>query len=418
MNDNPNRRMMDFTVPPLQTVRLGFLGVGGRGMSLLSEFLKIEGVAVNAVCDTQTARTERASHRIVAAGQPPPETYTEGETDVKRLCGRSDLDAVVIATPWERHVPMALEAMNAGLHAFIEVPAAVTLDECWALVDTAEATQRHCMMLENCCYGETELMVLNMARRGLLGELLHAEGAYLHDLRSELFSDAGEGLWRTQHSVQRSGNLYPTHGLGPIAQVFGINRGDQFDHLVSMSSPARGLSLYAAQKFGENDPRAQTQYQNGDMNTSLIKTARGRTLMVQHDTENPRPYDRLNLVQGTSGAVCSFPDRIHIDGRSPWEEWEPLDSYQQEFEHPLWTKIGELAKTNGGHGGMDFVMAWRLIYCLRHGLPLDMSVYDAAAWSAVGPLSEWSVAHGSQPIAFPDFTRGVWQTTEPLEIRA
>lgn len=415
--NNPSQRLMDFAAPPMDTVRLGFLGVGGRGNSLLGEFLKTDGVAVNAVYDTRPAHADRAARRVADAGQPSPTTYSAPD-DVQRLCGRSDLDAVVIATPWERHTPLALAAMNAGLHAFIEVPAAVTLDECWALVDTAEATRRHCLMLENCCYGETELLVLHMARRGLLGELLHAEGAYLHDLRAELLRDADERLWRLQHSIHRCGNLYPTHGLGPIAQVFGINRGDQFDYLVSMSTPARGLSLYAHQKFGPDDPRAKTPYRNGDMNTSLIKTKQGRTVMVQHDTENPRPYDRLNLIQGTHGVVRSFPDRIYIDGRSPWEEWEDLDAYRAEYEHPLWTKVGEMAKTNGGHGGMDFVMAWRLIDCLRHGLPLDMSVYDAAAWSAVGPLSEWSVAHGSQPIAFPDFTRGLWETTEPLGVQA
>lgn len=335
--------LIDYAAPPMETVRLGFLGVGGRGNSLLSEFLKTDGVAVNAIYDTRPVQAERAAKRVADAGLPPPQIYTGGPDDLQRLCARPDLDAVVIATPWERHAPMALEAMNAGLHAFIEVPAAVTLEECWALVDTAEATQRHCMMLENCCYGETELMVLNMARQGLLGELLHAEGAYLHDLRSELLSGADGRRWRLQHSVNRCGNLYPTHGLGPIAQVFGINRGDQFDYLVSMSAPARGLSLYAAQKFGPEDPRAKTPYQNGDMNTSLIKTVQGRTLMIQHDTENPRPYDRLNLIQGTNGVVRSFPDRIYIDGRSPWEEWEDLDAYRGEYEHPLWAKIGELA---------------------------------------------------------------------------
>lgn len=409
---------MDFAAAPMETVRLGFLGVGGRGTGLLSEFLKIEGVVVKAICDVRAANAENARDRVAAAGQPPPEIYTGDEADFKRLCVHPDLDAVIIATPWEWHTPMAVAAMNAGLHAFIEVPAAITVEECWELVDTAEKTKRHCMMLENCCYGETELMVLNMARQGLFGELLYAEGAYLHDLRGELLSGAGEGLWRTQHSINRNGNLYPTHGLGPVAQVFGINRGDCFDRLVSMSTAAHGLSLYAREKFGADDPRAKTVYRNGDVNTSLIQTRLGRTLMVKHDTENPYPYDRINLVQGTNGAVRSFPDRIHIEGRSPSEEWELLDPYRKEFEHPLWARIGEMAKTNGGHGGMDFVMAWRLVHCLRHGLPLDMSVYDAAAWSAVGPLSEWSVAHGSQPIAFPDFTRGAWQTTVPLGVRA
>lgn len=410
------KSVMDLVVPAMPTVRLGFIGVGGRGSSLLSNFLKIEGVAVKAICDMRAPHAARAQKMVVAAGQVAPETYTLGDADFKRMCRRRDLDAVVIATPWEWHVPMAIEAMNAGQHAFVEVPAAVTLDECWQLVNTAERTQRHCMMLENTCYGEAELMVLNMARQGLLGELLHAEGAYLHDLRGLLLSSAGEGLWRTQHSIKRNGNLYPTHGLGPIAQVLGINRSDRFDYVVSMSSPARGLSLYAREKFGANDARAKPIYKNGDINTSLIKTSLGRTIMVQHDTENPHPYDRINLVQGTKGIVRGYPDRIHIEGRSKGEDWESLDTYRKEFGHPMWTKIGEVAKQHGGHGGMDFVMCWRLIHCLRNGLPLDQSVYDAAAWSAVGPLSEWSVAHGSQPAACPDFTRGVWQKTAPLGV--
>ncbi|MDF2440496.1 MAG: hypothetical protein JWN98_1480 [Abditibacteriota bacterium] len=412
------KSVMDLVVPAMPTVRLGFIGVGGRGSGLLSNFLKIEGVAVKAICDVRPAHADRAKGMVVAAGQSAPETYTLGNTDFKRMCRRRDLDAIVIATPWEWHVPMAVEAMNAGQHAFIEVPAAVTLEECWQLVDTAEKTQRHCMMLENCCYGEAELMVLNMARQGLFGELLHAEGAYLHDLRGLLLSGQGEGLWRTQHSIKRNGNLYPTHGLGPIAQVLGINRSDRFDYVVSMSSPARGLSLYAQEKFGANDPRAKPIYKNGDMNTSLIKTSLGRTIMVQHDTENPHPYDRINLVQGTKGVVRGYPDRIHIEGRTKGEDWEPLGNYRNEFGHPLWTKIGELAKQHGGHGGMDFVMCWRLIHCLRNGLPLDQSVYDAAAWSAIGPLSEWSVAHGSRPAACPDFTRGAWKKTAPLLIQA
>jgi len=271
------------------------------------------------------------------------------------------------------------------------------------------------VMMENCNYGRRELMMLNMVRQGLLGEVLHAEGAYIHDLRAIKFEDQDEGLWRLDHSLKRNGNLYPTHGLGPVAQCLDINRGDQFDHLVSMSSPARGLELYAAEHLEPGDPRAGRKYALGDMNTSLIRTLRGRTILVQHDTTSPRPYSRINLVQGTRGTVTGYPDRIHIEGRTEGRGWEDLEAYREEFDHPLWKKL-EADSAGAGHGGMDFLEDYRLIESLRTGTPMDMDVYDAAAISAVCELSEISVAEGSRPVAFPDFTRGAWRRREPLGI--
>jgi hypothetical protein len=321
---------------------------------------------------------------------------------------------------------MAVAAMRAGKHAFTEVPAAVTLEECWQLVDVAEQTQRHCMMLENVCYGREELMVLRMCRQGVFGELLHGEASYLHDLRSQSKQlDHGTGSWRIPEHTVRDGNLYTTHGLGPVAQYMGINRGDRFARVVSFSSPSLGLPEYAEKNFPAGHQRRTANYICGDVNTAIIKTARGRTIMLQHSTTVPRPYSRHNLIQGTRGLWSGFPDRVYIEGRSPkahtWEDSkESLANYYAEFEHPLWPKVADIAKNLGetarGHGGMDFVMRYRIIQCLREGLPLDQDVYDAAAWTAVGPLSEKSVAAGGAPQEVPDFTRGAWQTTPPLGI--
>lgn len=271
-------------------------------------------------------------------------------------------------------------------------------------------------MLENVCYGWSEMLVLNMVRAGLLGELTHAECAYVHDLRKLLFADEGEGLWRRYEHWRRDGNLYPTHGLGPVAQYLGIHRGDRFDYLVSMSSPSRGLQAYRDRTVPAGDPKRMETYACGDMNTSLVKTARGRSIVLQHDTVSPRPYDRINLVSGTKGTFRSYPDRLFLDGHQPHDEWQAIEEDKEKreaggiedrFEDPLWKKLADPA-SRSGHGGMDYIMSWRLAQCMREGLAPDMDVYDAAAWSAPGPLSELSVARGSAPVSFPDFTRGRW----------
>jgi predicted dehydrogenase len=408
----------EFKVPPIDPVRMGFVGVGGMGSAHVRNFLTIEGIEIRAVCDIDESKVIRIQGWIEDLDQPKPEGYSRGEYDFKRMCERDDLDLVFTATPWKWHVPVCLEAMNTGKHAATEVPAAVTMDECWQLVETAERTGLHCVMMENCCYDHFELVVLNMVRKGLLGELLHAEAGYLHDLRALKFSDKGEGLWRPWHSIHRNGNLYPSHGLGPVAQCMNINRGDQFDYLVSMSCNSRGLNLYAAERFGADSPQAKKVYALGDVNSCLIRTKLGRTIILLHDCDTPRPYSRKILVQGTKGIARKYPEKkIHIEGKSPAHQWEPFENYFEEYEHPLWKAQAEKGEGRG-HGGMDYIDDYRLIQCLRNGKPMDMDVYDAAAWSVVSELSERSVAKRSRPVDFPDFTRGKWKTNPPLGIIA
>lgn len=405
-----------FKVPPIDPVRVGFVGVGGMGSAHVQNFLNIDGVQVKAICDIVEAKVERAQKWAVEAGQPKPNGYSRGPRDFERLCAEEDLDLVFTATPWEWHVPVCLAAMKNGKHAATEVPAAITLDECWELVETAEKTNKHCNMQENCCYDRIELMTLNLVRRGVLGEVLHAEAGYLHDLRDVKFSKEGEGLWRRAHSIKRNGNLYPTHGLGPVAQCLNINRGDQFDYLVSMSGPTRGLHEYAVEKFGPDSPQAKERYALGDVNTSLIQTKNGKTIILIHDTNLPRPYTRINLVQGTKGIAHKWPDRIYIEGRAAKpHEWDDFEKFAAEFEHPLWQALAQKGEGRG-HGGMDFIEDYRLVWSLRKGEPTDQDVYDAAAWSAVIDLSCKSVAKKGKPIDFPDFTRGKWRTNPPLGI--
>jgi len=391
------------------------VGIGLQGSGHVKNFLRIPGVEVRALCDIVPAKVVRAQKWAEKAGQPTPRAYDKGPTDFERLCAEEDVDLVVTATPWEWHVPVCLAAMASGKHAATEVPAALTVAECWQLVDTVERTGLHCVMLENCCYGRRELMTLNMVRRGLLGELLHAEAGYLHDLRYFKFNGKDEALWRTAHSVNRNGNLYPTHGLGPVAQCMDVNRGDRFTRLVSMSSRSAGLNLYAAKKFGPDHPSARQEYALGDINVSLLATEKGRVVVLYHDCSSPRPYSRIHVVQGTRGLVRGWPDQIHVEGRSPAHEWEELYSYAADYEHPLWRALQEQS-VGSGHDGMDFLEDWRLVRALQSGTTPDMDVYDAADWSAVAELSERSVAAGGQPQEFPDFTRGRWRERSPLPI--
>jgi predicted dehydrogenase len=388
--------------------RLGLIGTGGRGTSLLENFLAAD-VRVNALCDIVAEKARKAQSLVEQAGQKAPALYTQSDHAFEQLVARDDLDFVVIATPWQWHVPMALAAMKQGKHAVTEVPAATTIEDCWKLVDASERTRRHCIMIENCCYGENETLILNMVRAGLFGDLLYGEAAYLHDLREELFSNQGEGLWRRWFHTQLNGNIYPTHGLGPVANYMGINRGDRFDYLVSMSTPAKGLAQYREAHVPKDDPKWKERYIEGDMNTSLIRTANSLTINLQHDVSNPHPYSRLNTIAGTKGIFKDYPPRIYFDGQPGGEEYGSIDAYKAQYEHPLWKREGEIARKLGGHGGMDFIMVYRLMECMRQGLPPDLDVYDAASWSAPGPLSEASVAQGSAPVKFPDFTRGRWK---------
>jgi hypothetical protein len=414
---SPYKSVFGLKSKPLDVVRIGMIGLGGRNRGHLSHYLNIEGVEIKAVCDIDSTATDKAQDMCVKAGKQKPDAYTRGDYDYRRMLEREDIDAVVIGTPWRWHTPMCVDAMLSGKHAFTEVPAAVTLEECWQLVDTAEKTQKNCMMMENVCYGREELMVLNMCRIGVFGDLLHGECAYIHDLRGQMkMMDKGIGTWRTTHHEKRNGNLYPTHGLGPVSQYMNINRGDRFDYLTSMSSPALGRAEYAKETFPPDHLRNQRRYICGDMNTSLIKTALGRSIMVQHDTTTPRPYDRINLIQGTKGIFRGFPNRVAIQKNGNTHEWQDIEKCFEEYDHPFWVKMGEMAEKSGGHGGMDFLMNWRMIYCLRNGEALDQDVYDAAAWSSIGPLSEKSVANRSDSVDIPDFTRGRWMVNEPLPI--
>ncbi len=392
---------------PCNPVRMAFIGTGGRGTDLIANFLGVGNLRINALCDIDPAHAAPAKDLVEKSGGGAPALYTAGERDFERLCHRDDIDLVVIATPWQWHVPMAVCAMLHGKHVAVEVPAATTMEDCWTLVRTSEQTRRHCIMLENCCYGYNEMLVLTMVRAGKLGALTHGAGGYLHDLRGKLTSETQQP-WLRQEYIRRNGNLYPTHGLGPVARYMGIHRGDRFDNLVSYSSPSRSLAESQSKRTATKAGKPLTKFRCGDQNTSLIRTAHGLLISLEHNVSSPEPYDRINLIAGTGGIFRDYPPRIYVDGETEENTWESLDRYKAAYQHPLWTKIGEKARGMGGHDGMDFVMCYRLIECITQGLAPDMDVYDAAAWSAVAPLSEISIASGGTPVAFPDFTRGRW----------
>ncbi|HEX2165917.1 MAG TPA: Gfo/Idh/MocA family oxidoreductase [Longimicrobiales bacterium] len=405
-----------FSAPPLETVRVAFVGVGHQGSNHVANFLRIEGVEITAICDIAPEKVAAAQKLVTDAGRPLPAAYDGGPRHYLRLCESDDVDLVFTATPWRLHAPVCIAAMEAGKHAATEVPMAVTIDELWHMVETAERTQRHCVMMENCCYDRTEMMILNMVRQGLFGDLLHAECGYLHDLRELKLTDFYEGRWRIEHSISRNGDLYPTHGLGPVAQWMDVNRGNQFDYIVSMASPGGGLSRWAAEHIGPDSPEATQRYALGDVVNTLIRTTRGQTILLTHDTNTPRPYSRRILLQGTNGLVRKYPEQlIHIEGRSEPHRWDDLSAFREEFDHPVWQALEERSR-GAGHGGMDFIEDYRLVQSLLRGEPMDMDVYDGAAWSAISELSERSIAQRSAPQDAPDFTRGAWRTRPPLGI--
>jgi hypothetical protein len=414
----------DLTTEPLQRIRAGFIGLH-RGMTHVENCLKLDFVDVVAVCDWRDERAQGAASACAKMRGRRPEVYSGTESVWEKLADRDDIDAVYIATPWAWHVPMALRAMERGKHAFLEVPAALTIEDCWRLVDASERTRRHCVMLENCCYGENELFALNLAREGVFGDLVHAECGYIHDLRKVLFELGSEGDWRRDYHCKYNGNLYPTHGLGPVAQCFGIGRGDQFKTLTSTSSPEKSLTHYRDEHQPNGGRHAAEKYVCGDMNTTLIQTVLGRSIMVQHDVVSPRPYSRINALCGTQATFFDYPARLAVDapgnfglkakGSERWLEDADMEAMRRRFTHPLWRMLEERAK-GGGHGGMDYVMNSRLLDCLRTGRTPDSVVYDAAAWSCIVELSIRSVAGGGPPLAVPDFTRGLWRTLKPLGI--
>jgi predicted dehydrogenase len=392
-----------------EVMRIGIVGTGLRGRSVLSELLAIDGVRIVALADVVADKAQKAAKMVTDAGKPAPALYTSGDHGFEQLVARDDIDFVYTATPWEWHVPVMLAALAHGKHCGSECPIGTTLKDLWSLVNASEKSRRHCLHMENCNYGYNEMLVNRMVHEGVFGEVLHAEAAYLHDLREILFEDRDEGLWRRAWHTRSNSNLYPTHGLGPVSWYLDVHAGDRFDYLVSMSTPERGLSLHREATVADKTNRKWSeQYVTGDLNTSILKTVNGKTVMLQHDVSNARPYTRHNRLLGTKGAFEDYPPRVYLEGMKGGERWNTIDEVRLKFEHPLWTEVGELARKNGGHGGMDFVMAYRLVQCFRQGLAPDYDVYDAATWSAPLPLTEMSVAKGSAPMKFPDFTRGEW----------
>ncbi|WP_190811592.1 Gfo/Idh/MocA family protein [Flagellimonas sp. S3867] len=421
--------MGDFAAPKLKNVRAAFIGVGARGGGHVNFFASLPNTEVVAICDLYEDMVKQKVGWVKEVSKPNRHKniaqYWGEENKWKQMLQEVKPDVVFIATNWVNHAPMAIESMNQGAHAFVEVPIAVTMQEMWDIVDTSERTQKHCMMLENVNYSRDELMFLNMCRQGVIGEVLHGEAAYIHELRGQMNEQKrGTGSWRTPHYAHRNGNLYPTHGLGPVAQYMNLGRGeDNFGSMVSFSTPARGRADYAKKNYPGDHKWNQLDYKGGDLNTSIIKTALGRTIMVQWDETSPRPYSRLNLIQGTKGTLAGFPTRVALEGgvegltedHHSWVQGEQLQALYEKYDHPLYKRLNQAAK-GSGHGGMDGIMMYRVVECLQKGLPLDQNVYEGCFWSAVSPLSERSVASGGAPQPFPDFTRGNWKETAPLAI--
>lgn len=411
--------MSGYAAPKIDTVRIGYIGLGNRGSAAVERITYLQGVEVKALCDIRPEMIAATKERIKDSGYHPHE-YTGSADAWKQLCERDDIDLVYIATPWDLHTPIAVYAMLHGKHVATEIPAAVTIEECWQLVETSEKTKKHCVLLENCCYDFFELLTLNMARQGFFGELVHCEGAYIHDIFESLF-DKGKryDVWRLKQNAHRNGNLYPTHGLGPVCQVLDVNRGDSMEYLVSMQSNDFLLHKKAEELAATDDfykPYVNAHFR-GNMNTTTIRTRKGRTIMLQHDVSSPRVYSRLHLVSGTKATAQKYPLEPRISlSHEGWVNADEFKQLEEKYTPAIIKKLGEMAKQVGGHGGMDFLMDWRLIDCLRNGLPVDIDVYDAAAWSAIGPLSEWSVANRSNSIDIPDFTNGAWQHNKPVDI--
>ncbi|MGM9793741.1 MAG: Gfo/Idh/MocA family protein [Candidatus Cryptobacteroides sp.] len=414
--------MLLFAADPIDTVRTGFIGLGMRGPDAVRRFTYIDGAKVVALCDLEADRVAKSQEILAGRGKPAAAEYS-GEDGWKQLCERDDIDLVYICTNWQTHVEMAVYAMECGKHVAVEVPAAMSVAECWRLVDTSERTRKHCMMLENCVYDFFELTCLNMAQQGLFGEVLHAEGAYIHNL--EPFWDYYHDNWRLDFNQKHSGDVYATHGFGPDCQVLNIHRGDKLEYLVSMDTKSVvGLEV-AKEKMGVDT------FANGDQTSTLVKTRNGKTVLIQHNVYTPRPYDRMYQLVGTKGFADKYPyyafafepEQI-ADAAAEYDNLsshsyvpsEVCDSLMAKYKHPIAKEIEEKAREVGGHGGMDFIMDYRLVWCLRNGKPLDMDVYDAAEWSCLGELTAASIANGSKPVKIPDFTRGRWNKVDGLKL--
>ena len=420
----PNQQgksVIGLVVPPIKQVKVAFIGLGNRGIQHLQliDSLYPDKAIITAICDVRKIKVDAAIEELKKSGNGQNPKMYAGTLEIwKEMIKREEIDLVIISTPWEDHAAMCILSMKHDKHAAVEMPAAYTLEDNWKLVETAEETQRHCMMMENVCYGNDELWLLNMAQQGVLGTLTYAECAYIHNLRELLFSkDYYYNMWRIRHHMNRDGNHYPTHGLGPVAQYMNINRGDSFQTIVSMSSLQASLDEYSKQVESTNEYFNKSGYKHGDMNNSLIKTANGRMILVQHDVVTPRPYSRINALAGTKGYHEGYPSRLSLaDKGHKWLDESDYQQFIERYKHPLWEKLKTGIEKYGGHGGMDFVMIYRLIDCLNKGWYLDQDVYDAASWSVVAPLSALSIELGNVPLKFPDFTRGRWNESRELGI--
>lgn len=421
---------INFTNPaPADKVRLGFIGVGMRGRNHLAQAMFRPDVEINAICDIDPDSVKTALAMIAKAGRKTPEVYAAGEEDFLNMVKRDDLDGVVVATPWEWHVPMAVAVMKGGKYAGVEVSATVTLQESWDLVDTHEQTGSHCMILENVCYRRDVMAVLNMIRKGLFGEMTYAHCGYQHDLREVKFNDGkqaygggvefgekgySEAKWRTQHSIDRNGDIYPTHGLGPVAHWLDINRGNKFNYLTSTATKSRGLHKYIVDKGGENHPNAKVKFKLGDVVTTVIECHNGENIVIMHDTNSPRPYSLGFRAQGTEGIWMNDGSMIYLeDSAAKPHTWQPAAPILDQYDHPIWQKNAKEAE-NAGHGGIDYFVLRGFIEAIKRQVAPPIDVYDAAAWSAISPLSELSIARGSSPVEIPDFTRGKWRTNKRI----
>ena len=419
--------MIGLRVDPIEQVRIGIIGVGNRGYGHVKTINALAPKAkIVAICDIRESRVTSALNLLQSLNNEKPEiaTYTGKEDAWKEMVKRGDIDLVVIVTPAPEHARMAVYSMQQGKHVVSEVPISFTLEESWELVNTAEATQKHCMMLENVCYGEEELWILNMVKNNVFGKLTHAEAGYLHPIMQKMFiksDDPSTGAyykqWRLRLHAENHGNLYPTHGLGPVANYMKINRGDRFDFLVSVESVEESLHEYSPHSPKNNDFYNRKYFTHGDMNSALIKTANGRSILLQHDVVSPRPYSRINVLAGTKAYHEGYPSRLSLYDEDFGHHWLDDSRYKEmreKYEHPIWKKMKSEAERNGGHGGMDFILFYRLIDNLNKGLPLDMDVYDGVNWSIIVPLTKMSVELGSVPVKFPDFLRGKWKDEREL----
>ncbi|MBR4850823.1 MAG: Gfo/Idh/MocA family oxidoreductase [Tidjanibacter sp.] len=411
--------MLAFAAEPIDTVRVGFIGLGMRGPGAVKRFTYIPGTKVVALCDLNPQGVAKSQAYLAAAGMPAADEYVGDENAWMELCKRDDIDLIYIATDWSTHAKMGVYAMEQGKHVAIEVPAAMTMDEIWALINTSERTRKHCIQLENCVYDFFEITTLNMAQQGLFGEVLHVEGAYIHNL-DEYWGEYWNS-WRLKYNAHARGDIYATHGIGPVCQVLDIHRGDRMKTLVAMDTKAVNGPKAYKKHLGEECPT----FAQSDHTMTMIRTEKGKTIHIQHDVLTPRPYSRMYQLTGTAGfankypvqGYCFQPEEIPSDAAP---ELDNLNSHNfvpedvkkalmEKYKHPIVKDIEEVAKRVGGHGGMDYIMDYRLVYCLRNGLPLDMDVYDLAEWCCLAELGALSIEHNSAPVEVPDFTRGGWQ---------